>query len=122
MGNFPEALDDMDRVININPRNVLAYFNRASFFLQMERWRDAIDDYDKAIELYPDFAKAYMNRAYAENMLGLKKASEKDYNTAREKVREYRSTAGTSSFADTTRKYSSLLALDADFAKKDTGT
>ena len=119
VGNFPEALDDMDRVININPRNVLAYFNRASFFLQMERWRDAIDDYDKAIELYPDFAKAYMNRAYAENMLGLKKASEKDYNTAREKVREYRSTAGTSSFADTTRKYSSLLALDAEFAKKD---
>ena len=118
LGNFPQALDDMDRVININPRNVLAYFNRASFFLQMERWRDALEDYDKAIELYPDFAKAYMNRAYAENMLGMKRAAERDYNTAREKVREYRSTEA-GSFADTTRKYSSLIALDAEFAKKD---
>ena len=119
VGNFEDALSDMDRVININPRNVLAYFNRASFFLQMERWRDALEDYDKAIELYPDFAKAYMNRAYAENKLGLLKASERDYNTAREKVREYRSNSVDGSFADTTRKYSSLIALDAEFAKKD---
>ena len=119
VGNFEDALSDMDRVININPRNVLAYFNRASFFLQMERWGDALEDYDKAIELYPDFAKAYMNRAYAENKLGLLKASERDYNTAREKVREYRSNSVDGSFADTTRKYSSLIALDAEFAKKD---
>ncbi|MBR1574644.1 MAG: tetratricopeptide repeat protein [Bacteroidales bacterium] len=119
VGNFEAALDDMDRVININPRNVLAYFNRASFFLQMERWRDALEDYDKAIELYPDFAKAYMNRAYAENMLGMKRASERDYQTARQKVREYQAQSASGSFADTTRKYSSLLALDAEFAKKD---
>jgi tetratricopeptide (TPR) repeat protein len=48
----------MDRVININPENVLAYYNRASYFVQMGRWLDALDDYDKAIELYPDIAKA----------------------------------------------------------------
>ena len=63
MGDFAAALSDMDRVININPNNVLAYFNRAGFFLEMGRWDDALADYNKAIELYPDFAKAYMNRA-----------------------------------------------------------
>ena len=121
IGNLEEALQDMDRVIGINPGNVLAYFNRASVFVQMERWRDALEDYDKAIELYPDFAKAYLNRSYVENMLGMKAESKQDYKTARRKVSEYRAKNAESegSFADTTRKYSSLLALDAEFAKKD---
>lgn len=121
VGNYEDALQDMDRVININPGNVLAYYNRASYFVNMERWRDALDDYDKAIELYPDFAKAYMNRSYVENMLGMKSASKKDYDIANRKISEYRERTGENagSFADTTRKYSSLLSLDADFAKKD---
>lgn len=121
VGDFERALADMDRVININPGNVLAYYNRASYFMQMERWDDAIEDYSRAIELYPDFAKAYMNRSYAENMTGDNTASKQDYDTAQQKVAEYReTTAGAEeSFADTTKKYSSLLALDADFAKKD---
>ncbi|MGM9767253.1 MAG: tetratricopeptide repeat protein [Candidatus Cryptobacteroides sp.] len=121
IGNLEEALQDMDRVIGINPGNVLAYFNRASIFVQMERWSDALEDYDKAIELYPDFAKAYMNRSYVENMLGMKAESKQDYETARRKVSEYRAKNAESegSFADTTKKYSSLLALDAEFAKKD---
>ena len=121
VGDFPSALSDMDRVININPKNVLAYFNRAGFFLEMGRWDDALADYNKAIELYPDFAKAYMNRAYAELQLGMNRASKEDYKTGRRKVAEYRSknAAGAAEFADTTKKYSSLLALDADFAKHD---
>lgn len=121
VGNFENALADMDRVININPKNVLAYYNRASYFVQMQRWEDALDDYTKAIELYPDFAKAYMNRSYVENRLGLQTASKKDYETARQKIKEYRqaNSDGEGSFADTTKKYSSLLALDAEFAKKD---
>lgn len=120
VGNYEEALADMDRVININPNNVLAYFNRASFFIEMEKWQDALEDYDRAIELYPDFAKAYMNRSYVNNMLGRTRASKADYDTAQAKVREYRArNASGASFADTTQKYSSLLALDAEFAKKD---
>ena len=121
VGNYEDALQDMDRVININPGNVLAYYNRASYFVNMERWRDALEDYDKAIELYPDFAKAYMNRSYVENMLGMKQESKRDYETANRKISEYREKTGEdgASFADTTRKYSSLLSLDADFAKKD---
>ena len=121
LGAYEDALDDMDRVLNINPENVLAYFNRASIFIEMGLYQNAIEDYDKAIELYPDFAKAYMNRAYVRNMLGDFKASKKDYDTAQQKVREYRAknVSDVGSFADTTKKYSSLLSLDAEFAKKD---
>ena len=116
--DYDAALADMDRVININPRNVLAYFNRAGFFVNMGRWDDALADYNKAIELYPDFAKAYLNRSWVELQLGMKRASKEDYRTAQQKVAQYRSTSEVD-FADTTRKYNALLALDADFAKKD---
>ena len=118
VGDFEGALADMDRVIAINPGNVLAWFNRAGFFVEMARWDDALADYNKAIELYPDFAKAYMNRAYVELQMGMRRASKEDYRTARAKVAAYESaTAGGADFADTTRKYSNLLALDADFAR-----
>ncbi len=121
LGNYQEALADLDRVVNINPENVLVYFNRASVFIEMGRYSDALEDYDKAIELYPDFAKAYMNRSYVKNLLGRNKSSKEDYETAQRKVREYRAKNATDagSFADTTKKYNSLIALDADFAKKD---
>lgn len=119
VGDFDSALADMDRVININPRNVLAHYNRAAIFSEMGRWEDALEDYNRSIELYPDFAKAYLNRSYVENMLGRTRESKADYNTAQQKIKEYRERSSEGSFADTTRRYNSLLALDADFAKKD---
>ena len=121
LGAYEDALSDLDRVLNINPENVLAYFNRASVFIEMGMYRDALEDYDKAIELYPDFAKAYMNRSYVKNLLGDFKGSKKDYDTAQRKVKEYRekNITDAGSFADTTKKYSSLLSFDAEFAKKD---
>ena len=121
LGAYEDALADMDRVLDINPDNVLAHFNRASILIELGMYKEAVEDYDRAIELYPDFAKAYMNRSYVHNLLGNRKASKKDYDTAQKKVKEYRekSNAGEASFADTTRKYSTLLALDAEFAKKD---
>ena len=117
-GDYPSALEDMDRVIDINPGNVLAYYNRAGFFIGLGRYDDALADYNKAIELYPDFAKAYLNRSWVELQLGMKRASKEDYKTAQKKVREYNESGG-SALADTTGRFNSLLALDADFAKKD---
>ncbi len=121
LGDYESSLDDMDRVLNINPDNVLAYFNRASIFIELGMYENALEDYDKAISLYPDFAKAYMNRSYVKNLLGRNSEAKTDYDTAQKKVAEYRARNVTDagSFADTTKKYSSLLSLDAEFAKKD---
>lgn len=123
VGEYTKALDDYDRVLNINPNNVLAYFNRAAVFMELGRYRQAVADYSMAIDLYPDFAKAYMNRSYAKQRLGQFKSSKQDYDIAQQKISEYKATAGDSTayaaFADTTKKYDHLLALDADFAKKD---
>ena len=123
IGDYNNAIDDYDRVIAVNPNNVLAYFNRAGGFLELGRYRDAMDDYSQAINLYPDFAKAYYNRSYVKNQLGQFTSAKKDYEIAEAKVREYRAmtsdSAGVAMFADTAKKYDRLLALDADFAKKD---
>ena len=121
LGSYEDALSDLDRVLDINPDNVLAYFNRASVFIELGLYRNALEDYDKSIELYPDFAKAYMNRSYVHSLLGDVKSSKRDYDTATKKIREYREKNETDagSFADTTKKYSSLLSFDAEFAKKD---
>lgn len=123
IGDYNNALSDYDRVIAVNPENVLAYFNRGAVLLQMGMYRDALNDYTKAIELYPDFAKAYYNRSYVKNHLGQHASAKKDWDTAERKVKEYREkTADTSNlgiFADTSKKFDNLLALDADFAKKD---
>jgi tetratricopeptide (TPR) repeat protein len=123
IGDYNNAIDDYDRVISINPNNVLAYYNRASVFVQLGRFRDAMDDYSQAINLYPDFANAYMNRSYVKNQLGQFTSAKSDYDIAQKKVSEYRTmqsdSLGVSAFADTTRKYDRLIALDADFAKRD---
>ena len=121
LGAYEDALEDMDRVLNINPDNVLAIFNRASIFIELGQYQNALEDYDRAIELYPDFAKAYMFRSYVKNLLGRNKEAKKDYDIAQRKVAEYRAKNVTDagSFADTTKKYSSLISLDAEFAKKD---
>ncbi len=116
---FDLALDDMDRVIDFNPKNVLAYFNRANIFWSMGRWRSAKEDLDKAIELYPDFAKAYFNRSHVQLQMGNNAEAKKDYETGQRKIREYREAniKNEGSFADTTRKYNSLIEFDADFAR-----
>lgn len=123
VSDFRGALDDFDRVININPDNVLAYFNRAAVFVELERYRDAMDDYSKAINLYPDFAQAYLNRSFVKQKLGQFNSSRQDYRIAQQKIAEYKAKTSDSSgriaFADTTKKFDRLLALDADFAKKD---
>ena len=123
IGDYNRALEDYDMVLNINPENVLAYYNRSILFIEMGRWQDAIDDLSRAIELYPDFANAYMNRSYVKNQIGQYASAEQDYRTAQGKISKYRSmtsdSAGRAAFADTSRKYDRLLALDSDFARSD---
>lgn len=123
IGDYSNALEDYDRVLNINPENVLVYYNRSILFMEMGRWQDAMEDLTQAIELYPDFANAYMNRSYVKNQLGLQASAQEDYRTAQAKISRYRSmtsdSSGRAAFADTSRKYDRLLALDSDFARRD---
>jgi tetratricopeptide (TPR) repeat protein len=121
IGDYNNALDDYGHVMMINPENVLAYYNRAAVEIELKDYYAAIDDYGKAIALYPDFASAYMNRSYAKNQTGQYESARKDHEIARGKIAQFRketSDSAFSIFADTSKAFNRLLALDADFAKK----
>ena len=65
-----QIIRDYDRVIQLNPSFVFAYFNRANLRCAQRDFRAAIADYDEAIRRDPDFAAAYFNRGLAKLSLG----------------------------------------------------
>lgn len=75
---------DLDKVINLAPDFVYAYYNRANVSAMLKDYRAAIIDYDKAIELNPDFADAYFNRGLTHIFLGNNKLGISDLSKAGE--------------------------------------
>lgn len=61
---------DYDRMIQLNPGFVYAYFNRGNLRCSQRDFRAAIQDYSEAIERDPEFAEAYFNRGLARLSLG----------------------------------------------------
>jgi tetratricopeptide (TPR) repeat protein len=121
IGDYNKALADYAKVIDINPNNVLVYYNRAAVLMELKNYMSAIDDYTKAINLYPDFANAYINRSYAKSMLGRINEAKRDYDIAQKKIAQYKEQIKDSSFsiyADTSKRFNQLLALDGDFSRK----
>jgi tetratricopeptide (TPR) repeat protein len=60
-----QALDDLNKAIELKPELVDAYVERGIVFTQSRRFDDAIGDLTRAIELDPNNAKAYAMRATA---------------------------------------------------------
>lgn len=56
------CIRDLDKVIELSPTFVYAYFNRAYISSKLANFDAALDDLDKCISLYPNFAEAYYNR------------------------------------------------------------
>ena len=62
--------DDLDRVIELQPHFVEAYFNRANVWARLNDFKSAIVDYTAAIALNDRFAEAYYNRGLAKIYTG----------------------------------------------------
>ena len=62
--------EDLDRVIELQPEFVEAYFNRAKVSAKLNDFKSAIVDYTKAISLNDRFAQAYYNRGLAKIYTG----------------------------------------------------
>lgn len=122
IGDYNRAITDYDKVAQSNPGNVLVYFNRANLNVQIGDYKAAIADYSRAIELYPDFANAYLYRAQIRATMGDQQGSRNDQRIAQAKILEYRNKLNDSTFsiyADTSKKFNQIMALDADFGNKD---
>ncbi len=56
------AIGEFSQAIKMKPRYVIAYYQRAFTYYQLQEARLALADYDRAIALDPKFAAAYYNR------------------------------------------------------------
>ena len=59
---FEQIIQDYNKIIQINPDFVLAYYNRANINCFQQDFRQALINYTEAIDRNPDFAEAYYNR------------------------------------------------------------
>lgn len=75
---------DLDKVIELVPDFVYAYYNRANVSVAMNDYRSALADYDKAIEIDSNLADAYYNRGLTHIYLGNNKLGIQDLSKAGE--------------------------------------
>ena len=115
-GDTKAALNDFDRVVELNPDNLLVYFNRGVLLYEMDNYTDAIDDFTSAIELFSDFAKAYLGRSMAYARLGLWNESERDKIFAHSIAERY-SSQHNQPLTDTAAHFMNLIAFSADFSQ-----
>lgn len=64
-GNFPRAIQDLNKAIEMNPKFAEAYRNRGSAYFHQNNLYQAILDYNVAIQLDPVCAAAYNSRGSA---------------------------------------------------------
>ncbi|MEZ5145585.1 MAG: tetratricopeptide repeat protein [Bacteroidales bacterium] len=82
--SYEEVLSDLDRVIAIDPRFYLAWYNRGVVkSLKGDFW-GAVSDYSKAIEINPEFSEAYFNKGLILIYLNLKTVGCQDISQAGE--------------------------------------
>lgn len=81
-GHPQKAADFFGAAIRIDPKFVLAYYNRALALQQLGDEQGAIRDYTEAIRLKPFFADAYASRGTARENLKQYDRAIKDYSEA----------------------------------------
>ncbi len=67
---YDVILKDYERVLNLDPKFIYAYYNRAEIKSIQKDYRGAISDYTEAINLEPQFAEAYFNRGLSRLSVG----------------------------------------------------
>ncbi|MGC1374624.1 MAG: tetratricopeptide repeat protein [Anaerolineales bacterium] len=60
--NYPAALAEYDRAIDLQPKEATIYYNRGITHNANHDYATALINFNKAIELRPDYAAAYTNR------------------------------------------------------------
>ncbi len=68
--DYEMVLRDYDKVIELAPQFVYAYYNRANVRCAQKDFKAALADYNEAIRLRPDFSDAYFNRGLVYVFLG----------------------------------------------------
>lgn len=86
-GRFLDAVTCYTRCVALNPRNVVAYSNRAMAYLRLKEFARAEEDCTSALAIDPEHIKSIQRRATARNSLGRHRAALADIQLALELAR-----------------------------------
>jgi len=91
MKDYKGAMEDFNRAIEINPSQIMAYYQRGRLKNNLGDKRGAIADYNMVISISPNYADAYYERALIQIKLGNKENGCSDLSKAGElgKVEAY---------------------------------
>ena len=64
-GKFDDSIPDLERAIDLDPRNALWSFEVGNTYGHLGRWEQAVSYYDRAVQLSPNDPYARLLRAYA---------------------------------------------------------
>ena len=81
-GEHDQAISELNKVIEINPKDSGAYKNRGAAYLNKGQFDLAISDYTKALEINPKDAEVYNIRGRAYYFKGKYEESWEDLNKA----------------------------------------
>ncbi|MFN6536114.1 MAG: tetratricopeptide repeat protein [Nostoc sp. EkiNYC01] len=82
MERYPEALQDFDHAIELNPKDDWAIACRGVTYRNMERYPEALQDFDRAIELNPKDDWAMASRGVTYRLMGRYAEALQDFNRA----------------------------------------
>ena len=102
IGQYDQAILDLGKAIEIDPRLARAYNNRGWAYIKNWQYDQAISDFSKTIEIDPRFVEAYFYRAvgyflveeYDKSLLDVIKAQQLGYQIPPEFLDELRKAAG----------------------------
>jgi tetratricopeptide (TPR) repeat protein len=57
--SYPEALDELNKAIDVDPRNAEAYFWRGRTLVSLGKLDEGVEDFKAAVRLQPDYSEAY---------------------------------------------------------------
>src|SRR3989304_1510608 len=81
-GDYEGGIKLLDKAINMDKENTLAYFQRGRAHSAMGNYREAIADFDITIKLQNDYAPVYVDRADAKRKLKDEEGAKKDMDVA----------------------------------------
>ena len=90
LGRFEEAIESLDKAIEINPLNEITWNNKGNALSRLGRHREAIDCYDRALKVNPNYEVAWNNKGNAYARIGRLEDALKCYDRAISINEDYR--------------------------------
>lgn len=81
-GNEMETLNTCTKIIELDPKDGMAYYNRGSIYSNIGLYEKALNDFNRTIELLPDYASAYNNRGLTHEKMEHYEEALADFNEA----------------------------------------